>query len=168
MGEAFRILVQFLHVFTGVLWIGGGLYTLFIQTPALMAAPPAARGAVIAQLAPRQVVYLLRLGELTILTGFLNVFTSGRGQQLQDLFGSRWAIAIAVGALLAIVLLAIGHAVLKPSVSRLLEVGPRAGSGDAAAGAEVAKIQARLRRVGYLQLAFGITIVFAMVLARFS
>jgi uncharacterized membrane protein len=168
VADLFRILVQFLHVFAGILWIGGGLYTLFVQTPALLAAPAPVRGAAIAQIAPRQIRYLLRLGEITIGLGILNLFVSGRAQQLQDLFGSRWAIAMAVGALLAVLLLALGHAVLKPAVSRLLEVGPRAGSGDAAAAAESATILARLRRMGYAQIVLGVAIVFAMVLARFS
>jgi uncharacterized membrane protein len=168
MAELFRILVQFLHVFTGILWIGGGLYTLFVQTPALLAAPAPVRGAAIAQIAPRQIRYLLRLGEISVATGILNVFASGRGGQLQDLFGSRWAIAIAVGALLAIALLAISHALLKPSIERLLAVGPHAGSGDAAAAAEAATILGRLRRIGYLQIVLGVAIVFAMVVARLS
>ena len=168
MGELFRIVVQFLHVFAGLLWIGGGLYTLFVQTPALMATPPAVRGAALAQFAPRQIRYLLRLGEATVALGVLNIFASGRGQQLADLFGSRWAMAIFIGAALAIVLLAIGHMVLAPSVRRLLELGPRAGGGDSAAAAEMGTILARLRTIGYLQIGFGLAIVFAMVVARFS
>jgi uncharacterized membrane protein len=168
MDELFRILVQFLHVFTGILWIGGGLYTLFIQTPALMAAPPQARGPVLGQLVPRQVTYLLRLGEITIATGILNLFASGRGRELENVLGSRWAVAIVIGAILAIVLLGLGHAVIKPSAMRLLQVGPRVAGGDAAAGAEAQAIIARLRTVGYAQIVLGIVIVLAMVTARFS
>ena len=168
MDELFRVLVQFLHVFSGILWIGGGLYTLFVQTPALMAAPPQARGPVLGQIIPRQVNYLLRLGEITIALGVLNVFASGKARLLQEALGSRWSIAIVVGAILAIVLLAIGHAILKPSALRLLELGPRAASGDAAAGAEAGAIIARLKMVGYAQIALGLLIVAAMVLARFS
>ena len=168
MDELFRVLVQFLHVFSGILWIGGGLYTLFVQTPALMAAPPQARGPVLGQIIPRQVNYLLRLGEITIALGVLNVFASGKARLLQEALGSRWSIAIVVGAILAIVLLAIGHAILKPSALRLLELGPRAASGDAAAGAEAGAIIARLKMVGYAQIVLGLLIVAAMVLARFS
>jgi uncharacterized membrane protein len=168
MDELFRYVVQFLHVFSGILWIGGGLYTLFVQTPALMAAPPQARGPVLGQIIPRQVNYLLRLGEITIALGVLNVFASGKARLLQEALGSRWSIAIVVGAILAIVLLAIGHAILKPSALRLLELGPRAASGDAAAGAEAGAIIARLKMVGYAQIALGLLIVAAMVLARFS
>jgi uncharacterized membrane protein len=168
MDELFRVLVQFLHVFSGILWIGGGLYTLFVQTPALMAAPPQARGPVLGQIIPRQVNYLLRLGEITIALGILNIFASGKGRLLQDALGSRWAIAIIVGGILAIVLLGIGHAVLKPSAMKLLELGPRAAGGDAGAGTEVAAIIARLKMVGRAQIALGLLIVAAMVIARYS
>jgi uncharacterized membrane protein len=168
MDEIFRYVVQFLHVFSGILWIGGGLYTIFVQTPALLAAPPQARGPVMGQIVPRQVNYLLRLGEVTIGLGVLNIFASGKGQQLVDALGSRWSIAMVVGAILAIVLLGIGHAILKPSAVRLLELGPRASGGDAAAGAEIGALIARLTKVGYAQIGLGLLIVAAMVLARFS
>jgi uncharacterized membrane protein len=168
MDELLRIAVQFLHVASGILWIGGGLYTLFVQTPALLAVQGPARGAALAQIAPRQIAYLLRLGEITIATGLLNIFASGKGTLFQSLGTSRWAIAILVGGALAIVLLGIGHAVLKPSVEKLLALGPRAGGGDAAAGAEVVAIMARLKRVGQIQILFGTLIIAAMVTARFS
>ena len=168
MDEVFRIVVQFLHVLTGVLWIGGGLYTVFVQTPALMSAPPQARWPVLGQLIPRQVTYLLRLGELTIATGVLNVFASGKARLLEDVFGSRWALAIAVGAILAIVLLAIGHAILKPSAMKLLTLGPKAAAGDGAAAAEAGAIIARLKKVAYAQIALGVLIIATMVTARLS
>ncbi len=168
MDELFRLLAQFLHVFTGVLWLGGGLYTIFVQTPALMSAPPQARGPVLGQLLPRQVTYLLRLGEITIATGVLNVFASGKARLLEDVLGSRWAAAIAVGAILAVVLLVIGHAILKPSAMKLLQLGPKAAAGDGGAAAEAGAIIARLRKVAYAQIALGVLIIAAMVTARLS
>ncbi|HUQ42011.1 MAG TPA: hypothetical protein VM052_05885 [Candidatus Limnocylindrales bacterium] len=166
--EIFRVVVQFLHVFSGLMWLGGGFYTIFVQTPALLAAPPGARGPVLGQIIPRQVNYLLRLGEATIALGVLNLFASGKARLLENVFGSRWAIAILVGAILGVTLLAIGHAILKPSALRLLELGPRAGGGDSSAAAEMGAIIARLRTVGFAQIALGLAIVGAMVVARFS
>jgi uncharacterized membrane protein len=168
MDELFRGFVQFLHVLSGVLWIGGGLYTLFVQTPALLAIQGPARGAALAQIAPRQIGYLLRLGEITIATGVLNIFASGKGTLLQNLGTSRWAIAIVFGAALAVLLLGLGHAVIKPSVAKLLALGPQAGAGDAGAAAEVAAIMFRLKRVGQAQVVLGLAIIAAMVTARFS
>jgi uncharacterized membrane protein len=168
MDELFRLLVQFLHVLSGILWIGGGFYTLFVQTPALLAVPGPARGAALAQIAPRQISYLLRLGEITIATGVLNVFVSGKAGLLQSLGTSRWAIAIVFGAALAIVLLGLGHAVIKPSIGKLLALGPRAASGDPAASFEVPIVLERLKRVGQAQIVLGLAIIAAMVIARLS
>jgi uncharacterized membrane protein len=166
--DLFRITVQFLHVFSGVLWIGGGLYTLFVQLPALMASPPAARGPVLAQLAPRQVRYLLRVAEVTIATGVLNVFASGRGQQLSDPLSSRWAIVLTIGILLALGLYGLTRAAIVPAIRRMLALGPQAAAGDAAAAAEAGRIVARLRRLGQVQIALGVLIILAMVTARLS
>src|SRR2546428_166810 len=93
-----RLAVQWLHVTAGVLWIGGAFYTILVQLPALLAAPPAARGAAMASLVPRQLNYILRVAEITIVTGLLNLFVSGRGQELTRL-DTRWSGAILAGIL---------------------------------------------------------------------
>jgi uncharacterized membrane protein len=166
--DLFRITIQFLHVLTGVLWIGGGFYTLLVQLPALLAAPAPARGPVLAQLAPRQVFYLLRVAELTIVTGFLNLFASGRARQLEEPLGSRWAIVILIGMLLAIGLYVLVRVTVVPWTRRMLTLGPKAAAGDAAAAAEAGSIAARIRTVGRVQVAIGALIILAMVTARLS
>ncbi len=167
MEEIIRVIAQYLHVTAGILWIGGAFYTIFIQTPAIMAAPPQARGPVIAQLAPRQIFYLLRLGEVTIITGILRILVSGRAREMENL-GSRWALSLIIGAVLAGILLGIGHGIIKPAVKRMLTLGPLAAQGDAGAAAEVGKLVQRLRTLGYYQLVLGFAIILGMVLARFS
>ncbi len=168
MDELFRGVVQFFHVLCGLMWLGGGFYTILVQMPAVASAPPQARGPVVAQIVPKQLTYVLRLGELTILTGILNIFASGRGREIEQYFGSRWSAAIIIGALMALVLLGLAHGMVKPSARRLLALGPRAGSGDAAAATEAAAIALRLTRLGYVQIALGVLIIVAMVIARFS
>jgi len=168
MGDLFRITTQFLHVFAGVLWIGGGFYTLLVQLPGLMAAPPAARGPVSAQLAPRQIFYILRVAELTLVTGVLNLFASGRAQQLQDPLGQRWSIVLGLGILLAFGLYGLIRATVVPWTQRMLTLGPKAAGGDAAAAAESGQLLTRIRTVGRIQLAIGTLIILAMVTARLS
>jgi len=162
-----RIVVQYLHVFSGILWIGGGFYTIVVQLPAVLAMPQAARGPAMAQLVPRQWKYIFRVAELTIFWGFVNVFVSGRAQQLLTL-DSRWAWSIIVGAVLAIALYALVRARLGPFAYRVLELGPKAASGDASAAAEQAALIGRIRRLGYVQLGVGLVIVLAMITARYS
>lgn len=168
MGDLFRITTQFLHVFAGILWIGGGFYTLFVQLPALIAAPAPARGPVLAQLAPRQVFYILRVAELTLVTGFLNLFATGRAQQLSEPLGSRWSIVLGLGILLAIGLYALIRATVVPWTQRLLMLGPKAAGGDAAAAAEAGQIIGRIQVVGRAQVVIGVLIILAMVSARLS
>ena len=167
MEELIRVIAQYLHVTAGILWVGGAFYTIFVQTPAIMAAPPQARGPVIAQLAPRQIFYLLRLGEVTIISGILRILVSGRAREMENL-GSRWALSLLIGAVLAGILLGIGHGIIKPAVKRMLTLGPLAAQGDAGAAAEVGKLVQRLRTLGYYQLVLGFAIIFGMVVARFS
>ena len=168
MDDLFRITTQFLHVFAGVLWIGGGFYTLLVQLPGLMAAPPAARGPVSAQLAPRQIFYILRVAELTLVTGVLNLFASGRAQQLGEPLGSRWSIVLGLGILLAFGLYGLVRATVVPWTQRMLTLGPKAAGGDAAAAAESGQLLNRIRTVGRIQLAIGTLIILAMVTARLS
>src|SRR5438067_2135072 len=104
MSEWFRLVTQYLHVFAAILWLGGGFYTLLVQLPGLLAAPPAARGPVTQQIAPRQIRYILRVAEVTLVTGILNLFATGRAQQLLDPFAQRWSIVLWIGIILAFAL----------------------------------------------------------------
>ena len=140
MDAVFRIGVQWLHVTAGVLWIGGGFYTILVQLPALLASPPAARGAIMPNLVPRQFTYIFRVAEFTILTG----------------------IILAVGVY------AMTRATIARWAYRLVDLGPRAASGDSAAAAEMPLLGARIRRFGYIQITIGALILLAMVTARFS
>jgi uncharacterized membrane protein len=167
MDAVFRIGVQWLHVTAGVLWIGGGFYTILVQLPALLASPPAARGAVMPNLVPRQLNYIFRVAELTILTGLLNLFASGRAQELTRL-DTRWSWAILAGIILAVGVYAMTRATIARWALRLIEIGPRAASGDTAAAAEMPQLGERIRRFGYIQISVGALILLAMVTARFS
>ena len=167
MEDLGRIVVQLAHVASGVLWIGGGFYTILVQLPALAAMPMPARGPALAAIAPRQVRYILRVAELTIATGVLQIFVNPHNRELATL-SSRWSIAIVVGALLAFVLYGLVRGAVKPAIERLLAIAPVAAGGDEAAATQVALLRERIRKLGYVQMTIGIVILAAMVTARFS
>jgi hypothetical protein len=108
------------------------------------------------------------VAELTIVTGFLNLFASGRAQQLAEPFGSRWAAVILLGTLLATGLYVLVRVTVVPWTQRMLALGPKAAGGDAAAAGEAAALVARIRTVGRIQIGIGVVIVLAMVTARLS
>ncbi len=168
MDDPFRLTTQFLHVFAAILWIGGGFYTLLVQVPGVLATPPQARGPIVAQIAPRQIFYILRVAELTLVTGVLNLIATGRAREFEDPFGQRWTILLGLGILLAVALYGLVRATVVPWTYRMLALGPKAASGDAAAAAEIPRIIARLVRVGRIQLTLGALIILAMVAAGLS
>ena len=168
MSEWFRLLTQFLHVFAGILWLGGGFYYAFVQLPALLSMPPQARGPASAQLAPRQLRYLLRVAELTLVTGILNLFATGRGQQFLQPLDQRWTIVLGIGIILAFALYGLVRGQLVPLTNRMLALGPQAAGGDQAAAAEVGAIIERLKMLARVQIAVGGLIILAMVAARLS
>jgi uncharacterized membrane protein len=166
MDELGRIVVQLAHVLSGVLWIGGGFYTILVQLPALAAMPMPARGPALAAIGPRQVRYLLRVAELTIATGILQLFIDPH-RFLGDL-GTRWSIAIALGAVMAFVAYGVLRGPLRAAIERLLVTAPVAAGGDASAAQRVGVLRERIQRIGYAQMALGVLILAAMVTARFS
>lgn len=168
MDDLLRIGVQWLHVLAGVIWIGAGFYVTFVQLPALASMPLAARGPALVALGPRQVFYILRAGEVTIVSGVANLLLSGRARQLEDVLGSRWALVMAAGIVLALVLYGLARGLTKPLVERLLTVAPQAAGGDAAAAAQVPALRARIQRLGIIQITIGTAILLTMVTARFS
>ena len=165
MDDLGRIIVQWAHVLSGVLWVGGGFYTLLVQLPALAAMPMPARGPALAAIAPRQVRYLMRVAEVTIATGILQIFVNPHNRELLAL-SSRWAVAIIAGAVMALIAYGILRGAATPAIERLLAIAPTAGGGDAAA--EVGRIGKRIQRLGYAELTLGAPILVAMVTARFS
>src|SRR5256885_7727250 len=153
MDVLLRIGVQWLHVTAGVLWIGGGFYTILVQLPALLETPPAARGAVMPSLVPRQFNYILRVAEITIVTGLLNLFVSGRGQELTRL-DTRWAWAILTGIILAVGIYVASRATVARWAYRLVGNGPPAAGGGAPGAGHMAPVPARIRPPWSFPLSF--------------
>jgi uncharacterized membrane protein len=162
-----RIIVQWAHVLSGVLWIGGGFYTILVQLPALAAMPMPARGPALAAIAPRQVRYVTRVAEVTIATGVLQLFVDPHNRELLT-FSTRWSIAIVAGALMAFIAYGLLRGPLTSAIERLLATAPIAAAGDEAAGTQVVALRERIQRIGYAQMALGALILAAMVTARFS
>lgn len=161
-----RLVAQYVHVFAGILWLGGGFYTLLVLLPSLAAAPAQARGPVMGEVVPRQITYILRVAELTIATGILNAFLTGKLAYLSE--APLWGLAIGLGAAIAIALYVVARARQVPLLYRVLALGRQAAQGDPAAAQEIALHQRALERIGYFQIVAGVVIVFLMVLARFT
>src|ERR1700738_3271135 len=127
MEDLGRIVVQLAHVVSGVLWIGGGFYTVLVQLPALAVMPMPARGPALAAIGPRQVRYILRVAELTPATGGPHLFVNPH--RLPADLPPRWSIGIPLGALLALMAYGRLRGAIAPAIERLLAVAPAAATG---------------------------------------
>ena len=166
--DVLRWLVQYLHVFSGVLWFGAGFYTVIVQLPALLTLPPPQRLPAIVALGPRQIRYIVRLAEVTIALGIVNAILTGRLARLTETIGTLWGWAIGIGAVLAIGLYVLLQTNVKPTLFRIVSVARAAQEGNAAAAGELPALAARIRTLGYVQMIIGAIIVLLMVTARFS
>jgi len=166
--DVLRWIVQYLHVFAGVLWFGAGFYTVMVQLPALLALPPSIRAAALIEFGPRQLRYILRLAEVTIAFGIVNAILTGRLSDLPATLASLWGWAIGIGAVLAIAAYVLVQAGTKPAVFRLIAIARRVQQGDTGGAAELPVLARRIRLLGYAQMGLGAAVILLMVTARFS
>jgi len=167
---ALNIAVMFLHIGAGIIWVGTLIYLRVLLLPVLNAAPPTVRGPVVMELGPKQVRVLLRLAELTIVTGFANIFLMGRIQKMSDFYTTAWGWSIGLGMAGAIVIYVIGQAVTAPVTHRIAAVLRSISSGQAGpeAAAAIPSLAAKQLKALNVQVVLGVLVVLTMAVARFS
>jgi uncharacterized membrane protein len=70
-------ILAWLHVFSAICWLGGGMVFVFILSPSLARLSPAARGEFMVKIAPKMVRFLQASAGLTILFGVLLLYNIG-------------------------------------------------------------------------------------------
>ena len=100
-GLAMSIL-QWLHVFFGVMWIGLLYYFNFVQTPAMPGIPAELKPGVTKHIAPPALFYFRWGAALTVLTGLLLAWSYGELRQAMELRPE--ARLIGIGMWLALIM----------------------------------------------------------------
>jgi len=114
-----KALLLFLHMAAGILWVGGLTYVRFIMLPALGRQQPQVRGPVAVDLGPLTVRYLLRIAEITIFLGVVNVFAFGRIARMTDFVSTTWGASITLGFIGAVTMYLVGMLVTRPATLRI-------------------------------------------------
>jgi uncharacterized membrane protein len=153
------VLVQWLHVLSGILWFGGTLYIDLILIPALMPLAREKKQEVAARISPLTTRVLRPAAIAVIVLGFIRGTFLGQLHSVEDIvstsYGRTWLVAL-LGAL---ALFAFIEAVLDPAVRRL-----NTAKTDA-------EFDARLGRVTALSIVelIGFVAIFTcMILMRFG
>lgn len=163
-------LLLFLHIVAAVMWVGGLAYVRFVLLPGLGRQQPGVRGPMVADIGPRTVRYLLRLGEATIFFGIVMVLVIGRVVEPSILWSTGWGLSISLGFIAAVAIYAIGMAVTKPVTTAIAATvqAVQAGNPPANAPALLEALAARQRKALTVQVVLGVVAVLTMSVARFS
>ncbi|MFN2450995.1 MAG: hypothetical protein ABR541_01425 [Candidatus Dormibacteria bacterium] len=113
--------VRFLHYVTGIAWVGASLVLALIVFPAIDRCRGEVRAPVMRALARRIVPWETAAATSVIASGALQVALQHRGGELFTL-SSRWGVSIAIGALCAVAIVALGLVVLAPLTTRFMEL----------------------------------------------
>jgi uncharacterized membrane protein len=150
--------IRWIHVISGVAWLGEVITINFVLVPALIKMGKETRAMFIRQIFPRVFQLASVLSLTAIITGATMSYLTTGWKNLDEWIGTRWGIGIFVGGLLAL-LLTLFHFFVE---SRL---EPIAITADARSEVDVNKIITVLRIVPRIGLVILILIVLLMMYA---
>jgi uncharacterized membrane protein len=125
--------LQWLHVFFGIVWIGLLYYFNFVQTPTMPTIPAELKPAVSKYIAPKALFYFRWGAALTVLTGLLLAWSYGELREAMELQPS--ARLIGIGMWLALIMAFNVWVIIWPAQQKVLGLKPA----DDAAKASAAK-----------------------------
>ena len=163
------IVIQWLHVFLGILWFGSTLYLDFVVIPAVMTLPLDQQRTVSKPLTIFSDRVLIPAAILVIALGLIRGIVFGPVRSLDILFGTAYGITFLIASLAAIATFLWGHFAVGRA-ARHLEAFPLTDvmkSGGTVAVAFAARVQ-RVKLLALLEL-LGFFIIFTcMILMRFG
>src|SRR5262245_43640291 len=113
------IVIQWLHVFLGVFWLGTVLYVDLILLPTLNKLPLLEQQKVGGLLGPRTSRVLVPVGVTVVLLGFLRGTVFGQLHSLDAVFASAYGVTWMISLLLGVGVIVWGLLVLAPRAEAL-------------------------------------------------
>jgi uncharacterized membrane protein len=165
------LVLRLIHILSGIMWVGSGIFTTFFLAPALNGSP-AVTGQVMAGLRRRRIFVVLPIvAALAILSGLRLLWIDSAGFA-SSYFVTGTGKTFAVSALAAVVAYVLAYGVALPAMVRAGVIGSSlAASPQPADHAQLTVELDRLRRRGTiattLAVAFGILAASGMAIARY-
>jgi uncharacterized membrane protein len=163
--------LRLIHILSGIMWVGSGIFTTFFLAPVLKSSP-AVTGQVMAGLRRQRIFIVLPIvAALAILSGLRLLWIDSAGFA-SSYFVTGTGKTFAMSALAAVVAYVLAYGVALPAVLRAGVIGSSlAASPQSADHAQLAVELDRLRRRGTiattLAVAFGILAASGMAIARY-
>ena len=119
MADVFQIVLRYLHILFGILWIGGAAYAVFVVRVAMQRMPPPARKEVVRHLSPVAIHYIPVAAVMTIAFGAILYLVLG-GFSANLLVGTLWGQILLTALILASATFAFGMIVVVGGAKRML------------------------------------------------
>jgi uncharacterized membrane protein len=171
--NTFMIVFRIVHILAGAIWFGSLTVLVFFIQPSGASLGPSAGPFIQELLARRRLPnFVLSMGGVTVVAGLFLYWKDWHDKgSFADWIGTNFGLAITVGAVAAIVALAIGGSVVKPTLARALALGAELAAADgppqADRAAELRALQMRVRTFTRIVLALLAVAILAMATARY-
>lgn len=150
--------VRWVHVISGVAWLGEVITINVVLVPALVGLKKDVRGAFIRQVFPRVFRLASVLSATAVISGAALSYLMTGWNDLETLFGSRWGLSILMGGSLGL-FLTLFHFFIENRLE------PAAGTADTMSDADVEKIISVLNIVPKIGLLILVLVVLLMMFA---
>jgi uncharacterized membrane protein len=159
-------ILAWLHVFSAIAWLGGGIMFLFIVAPGVAKMPPPASGEFFLRVAPRVARFFQIVAATTVVFGALLLYNLG-GLSLLDP-STTYGLELIIGVSFALAAFVVSELVAVPPVYRAVRL--IRGMMSSAAHEPPPELPATMRAVeitGFLTLALLILTSMFMIAAGF-
>lgn len=156
------IILRFVHVVSGALWVGMLLFTVVFLTPALRDAGPQG-GAVMAALQRRGLMVFMPILALTTLVSGFWLFARFSAGSINAALATPVGLAFGLGGTAALLAFVVGMVLMRPVMTRLAALG----QDPAANQAEIQRLRARGAAVGQVVAVLLVFTLSAMAVARY-
>lgn len=165
------LILRLIHILSGIMWVGSGMYTSFFLVPALSGSP-AVMGQVMAGLQRRRVFLVLQtVAGLTILSGLRLLWIDSAGFAA-SYFATGTGRTLSIGAGAAIIAAVLAFGVSRPAMVRAGAIAASLGASPNASDRErltpeLDKLRGRATVASTLAVGFGLLAASAMAIARY-
>jgi uncharacterized membrane protein len=169
----YLIVFRTVHIAAAIAWGGSVFFVVVFVQPTAKAIGPAAGPFIRELLGTRKLIdRLIAAAWVTVIAGAFLYWHDWQGfGSLGDMLGTAFGLWLTIGAIWALIALAVGMFATRPVILRTLALGGQiAQAGDAPPPQlmqELAATQARARTLARLNLAFIVIAAFAMSTARY-
>ncbi len=166
--DPLMVILRIVHILSGIFWVGGLIFVVFILLPRVRSLGPTVQGPVMGS--------VMGLAIPAFITAALLVIGSGtwmalklRWGILDTFFADPWGWAILVGFVLTVIGFFVGLLVTRPTFQQVAQLGAslqgRAPTPEE--GARLGALQTRMLRAGHTTAALLLGAVVSMAAARF-